>query len=278
MRSKESYIEITDTKERSCVVRLENPKTGKEIDLIGMVHIGTPGFYNEVQDISQACDAVIYEQVKSTQNKQPDRVKVSNFSDLYTRIAEKVSKFRIDTLRKLKPFLCEQYEDESKVEEIIDELSERFRMVYQGEAIDYDNAPENWKNADLNNEEFLRHASWGQRLILKLVDFKWLRKFISSQIAKIVNNEGLLKRLNKRAPSKSKVDRLREEKVYEAVSELTDDESINRIAIQYGLAHLPFIEEGLARIGYSRKRIDYIDFDDWIQFSSDSNPEELMAA
>lgn len=278
MRSIESYIETTDTIERSCVVHLENPETGKEIDLIGLVHIGTQRFYDAVKQKSEACDAVIYEQVKRPRDDQAEKPEKNKLSDLYVRVAENVSSIRNRILRKSKPYLREQHEDDNQVEEIINELSDRFKLVFQGDAIDYDNAPENWHNADLKIDEFLKNCSFRERLLLKMIGFKWVRKLLSSLVATSINSEGLLSRLSRKKLPKREVDRLREEKVYEAVSDLTEDASVKKIAIQYGLAHLPFLEEGLAQMGYSRTRVDYIDFDDWQGFSPNTNNETRRAA
>ncbi len=62
----EDYVRADEAKEEVAVVHLVNPSTGKRIDLVGAVHIGSQEYYDSVTDFPEALrpliaiEAVIY--------------------------------------------------------------------------------------------------------------------------------------------------------------------------------------------------------------------------
>ncbi|GEM_PF-3225132 len=266
----EEYVRADEAKEEVAVVHLINQSTGKRIDLVGAIHIGSQKYYNSVKKLLENCNAILYESVSPSSNTSSLRKRFifSNnihLSEFYRKIAESVTKHHTreisDAVKKA------SREDPDRTYFFIkygNKLIEELELVFQGDAIDYNNLPQNWYHADLTHDEINKkikifskdNLAFG---ILKLISnvvikYQWV---MDKLVESIVTNGFISKRKNKNFILH--INRAREAKVYEQVERLEQSKDINYIGIFYGAGHLPHLEKGLMQREYIREGIEYLE-------------------
>ena len=187
----EDYIKADEYKEEVAVVHLVNPQTGKKIDLVGAVHVGSRDYYEKVKGTLEECDIVLYERVIPSQNGKTarDNFIFSNgtrLGDFYRETARAVSNYHkkkisgaVESLAKQEPGRAELFGRLG--ERLIDELT----LAYQGDSFDYGNLPNNWHHADMSLGELNSHIN-----IFSLTNLEFgLVKFISDLVQLVAQGD-----------------------------------------------------------------------------------------
>ena len=264
------YIKSDGYAEEVAYVHLVNPDNGKNIDLVGAIHIGLPSYYTKVQEILDECDVVFYEGVAPPKRGRKirddflflDKVPLKQF---YRKIAGAVSEYYRDSsvviVESLPSEVCPALGDFLTISG--DELAKEMALVCQGDAIDYGKLPENWYRADLTYDEVLSNMAIISKEnllfgVLKLISeltlrYKGVRHLIAGQIT-----GGCLTRTTNIDISPS-IMAPREEKVYERVDEFENGDKIEKMGVFYGVGHLRSLEKGLEKKGYKRDGIEYLE-------------------
>lgn len=266
----DEYIKHDKYAEEVAYVHLVNPDNGKNIDLVGAIHIGLPSYYTKVQEILDKCDVVFYEGVAPSKRGRKirddflflDKVPLRR---LYRSIAGAVSEYYRDGSVAIAELLPSELPP--ALGDLItisgDEFAKEMALVCQSNAIDYGNLPENWYRADLTYDEVLSNMSIFSREnllfgVLKLISeltlrYKGVRHLIAGQIAR-----GSVTQTTNIDPFPS-IMTPREEKVYERVGEFENRDEIEKMGVLYGVGHLPSLEKGLEKKGYKRDGIEYLE-------------------
>ncbi len=286
----EDYVRADEAKEEVAVVHLVNPSTGKRIDLVGAVHIGSQDYYDSVREFLDGCDAVLYERVipDSESHSLRDRFIFSNgirLSAFYRKIAESVNRYHTRRVTDAVEKVSREAPDTVDfLNECRDQLIRELGLVFQGDAIDYDNLPSNWYRADLTHKEIKAQVGIfsGANLAFGLLRFAsnlaMKYQWVMDKLVERIVTKGLI---STRTDTYfiPRINRAREARVYEQVDGLEQSEDINRIGVFYGTAHLPYLERELAQRWYVRDGIDYLESlrkkpKDWERFDREDKLKE----
>lgn len=266
----EDYVKSDDYKEEVAVVHLVNPQTGKRIKLVGAVHIGSREYYEKVKRELEGSDAVLYERIIPSHGNKGlrDRFMLSNgwrLGDFYREVAQRITGYHYRRLSKAAELLAKKEPDKINIfNEYKDRWMEELGLIMQGDAIDYENLPPNWYNADMSHQELtktigifsLTNLLFG---LFNLVSSSALKyPWVMDQIIERIITKGIISDRINRDPT-LKVDRLREAKVYERIDILENQENVNMIDVFYGVAHLPYLEAELTKRGYVRQDMTYLE-------------------
>ena len=266
----EDYVREDEVKEEVAVVHLVNPSTIKRIDLVGAVHIGSQEYYDSVRELLNGCDAVLYERIipGSGNHSLRDKFIFSNgirLSEFYRNIAESVTRHYTEQITGAVEKVSKKAPDRiDLLNKYRDQLIGELRLVFQRDAIDYDNLPPNWYHADLTHDEMKAQVGIfsGANLVFGLLRFAsnlgMKYQWVMDKLVEEIVTEGLISTGMDTNPI-PQIDKVREAKVYEQVDALEQNTEINRIGVFYGVNHLPYLESELSKRGYMRYRIEYLE-------------------
>lgn len=230
----------------TAIVNMKN-KEGKEIDLVGAVHIGTEKYYSSLEKKLDESDYVLYEGVDKPENPKAFKHKLqminySNLKEMYAKIAESGTKIR-----------AEKYPNIAK---------ENLDIICQTSYFSEKTKQENWLHADLNLDELEAEIGFFSKdnfnfLRLALVSKLVIKiDFLSEKLAEELLKGYVLAEQKDSINIKS-IEFPREQRVYEVLNQTLTKEH-DKISIFYGAAHLGRIEENILVRGYERNKIEYI--------------------
>jgi hypothetical protein len=266
------YARTDRYKEEVAIVHLAHRIIKKNINLVGAIHIGSPGYYNEVMKYLNRQDVALYELVKEGKGIPTEKDKFLfceglHLGEFYKSLAIAVSEYQTTKIEDaLEPLIQEDPHRASIINKYKESCLEELRLVFQADAIDYKNLPKHWQWADIDYDELKSHIeivslenlAFG---LIKIVSYlQSTFPELNKEIGKMMVDKGIIalaaeSKLNLLA----KTNEIREETVYRKIMECENDERIRNIGIFYGIGHFPNMEATLAEKGYYRTGIDFVE-------------------
>jgi hypothetical protein len=217
------------------LVHLVHPDTGRRVDLVGAVHVADMGYYREVQRLLENVDVVLYEMVKP-RDMLPDAGKDEE--------AEGVRAFQ-------------------------QTMAEWFGLAFQLDAISYGRP--HFVHADLTLEEFTGQPG-NAALVEKMKQMKpqlkvaeamlkgggagdptkstLLQRMVKGIVGRMLGGMGSNMAALLGDDSADLIIRRRDEVAVKRLVEVPAD--TKTVAIFYGAAHLPDLEQRITALGYKR--------------------------
>lgn len=217
------------------VIHLIHPDTGRRVDLVGAVHIADLAYYREVQRLLEQVDVVLYEMVKP-KDANPDAgkgAKAEGIRGFQMKMAEWFGlSFQLDAISYGRPHFVHA-----------DLTLEEF--TGQPGNAELQEQMEKMKPALEMAERMLKGASGGDpkkpntlQRVVKMVMGKLLGS-MGAKVATVLGDE-----------STDLIIRKRDEVVVKRLTEVPAD--AKTVAIFYGAAHLPDLEQRIGALGYKR--------------------------
>jgi hypothetical protein len=238
--SLDECIKETEDGEQTAIVHLVHLSTGRKVDLFGMCHVGNSKYYQRIMNKLKEEDIVLYE----------GGAKIVPYLSGYASSETNKNYMIIIDLKKR--MIAEKPKKKKDWEELAEELRKRTKVISQTEGINYYHLPDNWKNVDISSKELRKKLDLDIIKHLENYEIAGLFSFLPNWLGGRKIREFGLKQFDyvKKKEVFEKINREREEKIYEIIDDLESKSEIKRIGVMYGADHIPLIQERLFSKGY----------------------------
>ncbi len=262
----DEYSRINGGWLESAVVSLTNYHSGRDVNLIGAIHIGSPAYYRMIADELATQDVVLYEGLKPKQDSNPlhylSACSQVNFKEFYHASAQEITKIQKRKYdREYVNLALEGFVTNRPLPPKVWPLAAPYlSCISQGEAFDYHNLPQHWINADLSIDQLSRDLKViSSRENLKLFGLSASIKTFGLQSFALSTARMYLNDLDQPCKVASgHLSLIREQEVFNRLADVEAEQKAQQIGIFYGVGHLGNLEAGLIDRGYQRTSIKYV--------------------
>ncbi len=236
---------------------------GRQVDLIGAVHVADASYYRHLNKIFRNYDKVLYEMV--------DGEGLSEMLYLSKKVEEgTASEEEYRKMRKLRRQLLENQDDQSLASQLLAyyyvKIALEHGLMLQSEGIDY--GFENFVYADMSSEEFdaamaARGESWLKMTLISFAEGFELEDFIPSFSNSMVAKRSNFIRSVSRGCTGSPMENMaividRNIRCFEVLDQQLLDPANRKLGIFYGCMHLRDMDMRLRMRGFRLQKVEWI--------------------
>ena len=236
---------------------------GRQIDLVGAIHIADPSYYADLNVRFATYDKVLYEMVDG--GDLPRMLILKRKVDGNTATDEEKAEYE-----KLRGEMKERKEDSILgfvLNFLYDSISTQMNLQMQSEGIDY--GKENFVFADVTQEELSKAMQDRGESWLGLIAKSMLSNLGELDLFSFLNPDPsqykrmMMQALAKSSQSDSVMEQssivvARNAKCFEVLEGVLKDPAAKRIAIFYGAMHLREMDERLKKMGYTLQKVEWL--------------------
>ena len=236
---------------------------GRQIDLVGAIHIAEPSYYADLNTRFATYDKVLYEMVDG--EGLPRMLILKRKVEGNTATEEEKAEYA-----KLRGEMKERKEDSILgivLNFLYDSISTQMNLQMQSEGIDY--GKENFVFADVTQEELSkamkdRGESWLGLIVKSMVsnmgeldifsllnpDPSQYKRMMMEALAKSSQSDSVMEQ--------SSIVVARNAKCFQVLEGVLKDPAAKRVAIFYGAMHLRDMDERLKKMGYTLQKVEWL--------------------
>ncbi|MCQ2372161.1 MAG: hypothetical protein MJ058_08960 [Akkermansia sp.] len=236
---------------------------GRQIDLVGAIHIADPSYYADLNTRFATYDKVLYEMVDG--GDLPRMLILKRKVDGNTATDEEKAEYE-----KLRGEMKERKEDSILgfvLNFLYDSISTQMNLQMQSEGIDY--GKENFVFADVTQEELSKAMQDSGESWLGLIVKSMISNIGELDLMTLLNPDPkqykhmMMEALAKSSQSDSVMEQssivvARNAKCFEVLEGVLKDPAAKRIAIFYGAMHLREMDERLKKMGYTLQKVEWL--------------------